>query len=289
MDFSKNFNNYDFIKLDELNIVSDIRIVILYARFMHNTGNNWTLDTHSHSFYELHFPLCGSCRLVLQNSKNTELGVSKYLLIHPNTNHKFTDFSEDFLRLSIAFDIQRDDKILTEDDKYIINDSNGEMLRLLEQMLSEYNRRAFGYKSIVKFHIQTAMIEFLRSNPDILYANKIQNDTGHNIFNKAMTFIRNNVSFNITTEDVAQNDNLSSRQLNRIFISNLNMTISEFIRNERILRVREHLKKTELSLQEIASLTGFNDEYVLCKTFKKITGTTPGKYRLSHKKKGQTK
>lgn len=289
MDFSKNFNNYDFIKLDELNIGSDIRIVILYARFMHNTGNNWTFDTHSHSFYELHFPLCGSCRLVLQNSKNTELGVNKYLLIHPNTNHKFTDFSEDFLRLSIAFDIQRDDKILTEDDKYIINDSNREMLWLFEQMMSEYNRRAFGYKSIVKFHIKIAIIEFLRSNPDILYGDKIQNDTGHNIFNKAIIFIRNNVSFNITTEDVAQNVNLSSRQLNRIFISNLNMTISEFIRNERILRVREHLKKTELSLQEIASLTGFNDEYVLCKTFKKITGTTPGKYRLSHKKKGQTK
>lgn len=284
MDIANNFNNYDFIKLGELNILSDTKIVILYARFMHNVGMNWTLDAHSHSFYELHFPLSGTCNLILQNSQNITLMPGKHLLVHPNTNHKFTSFSDDFFRLSIAFDIQRNNKVVADDDKYIVNDSDEKITNLLAQMFAEYNTQNLGYKNIVNFYIQTALIKFLRSYPNILYGDKKQTDASQKIFNNALNFIRNNISLNITTEDVAKNVNLSSRQLNRIFNLNINMTISEFIRNERILRVREHLKKTSLSLQEIASLTGFNDEYILCKAFKKVTGTTPGKYRSSHKK-----
>ena len=64
------------------------------------------------------------------------------------------------------------------------------------------------------------------------------------------------------------------------------MTVAEFIRNERISRVCEHLEKTNLPLPEIASLTGFNDVYILCKTFKKLKGITPGKYRSNQTKKG---
>lgn len=289
MDFFKNFNNYDFITLNELNISPNINIVILYARFMHNSGINWTFDTHSHSFYELHFPLSGSCTLVMQTSQNLDLAVGKYLLIHPNTNHKFTSFSDDFFRLSIAFDIKYDEKIISDDNKYTIDYSNERIPVFLNQMLFEYNNRNLGYKNIVKFYIQTVMIELLRSNLDVLSVHKKQTDTGREIFNKALSFIRNNISANITTNDVSKYVNLSSRQLNRIFTSNINMTIAEFIRNERILRVREHLEKTNLSLREIASLTGFNDEYILCKTFKKITGTTPGKYRLNYKGKNTRK
>lgn len=284
MDIANSFDNYDFIKLGELKLLPDTKIVILYARFMHNSGINWTMDTHSHSFYELHLPLDGTCSIIMQNYQEIALSPGQHLLIHPNTNHKFTDFSDDFFRLSIAFDIQHQDKLLNDGDKYITNQSTEKTLHLLKEMLSEYNRHQIGYKNVVKFHIQTIMIDFLRSYPSILCIEEKKNDANRNVMNEALSFIKNNVSSSITTEDVAKNVCLSSRQLNRIFTQNINMTISEFIRNERILRVKEHLKKTNLSLQEIASLTGFNDEYVLCKTFKKATGITPGKYRLNLKK-----
>ena len=268
MDISNIFDNYDFIKLGELDIFTDTKIVILYARFMHN---NWITQTHSHSFYELHFPLKGSCNLMMQNSVPISVSRGQHLLINPSTNHKFTDFSEDFLRLSIAFDIQHNEQTLIDNDSYTIDFSPHQITILLERMFDEYINKNLGYKNIVNFHIQTALIEFLRSSPNILFSENKKVDFTQKTFNKALNFIRNNISLNITTEDVAKHTNLSSRQLNRIFNTNINMTISEFIRNERILRVREHLKKTTLSLQDIATLTGFNDEYILCKTFKKIT------------------
>ncbi len=286
MDFANSFNNYDFIKLGELRLSTDIKIVILYARFMHNSGKPWTLEAHSHPFYEMHFPLRGSCSLVLQNSKNLTLSMNNHILIYPNTNHKFTQFSDDFFRLSIAFDVQRNNDILIESDKYMLDASGIMIEQLLEKMLDEYNQKHLGYKNIVNLYIQAALIEVLRSCPEVVYGEGDRPDSTQKIINTTLNFIRNNISLDITTKDVAKNVNLSTRQLNRIFYSNTNMTISEFIRNERILRVREHLKKTNLSLHEIAILTGFNDEYILCKSFKKITGITPGKYRANLKKKG---
>lgn len=286
MNITMNFDNYDFIKLDELSIDTNTKIVILYARFMYNSDINWTLHTHSHTFYELHFPLHGNCSIILKDSQNTSLDTNNHLLIQPNTNHKFTEFSKNFFRLSIAFDIQRNNKLVSDDNNYILDKSNSKISQFLKLILSEYSSRKLGYKNMVNFYIQAIIIELLRMHPEIVSEEKNQNDSTDNTFHSALRFIKNNIANNITTKDVSNHINLSSRQLNRIFELNANMSISEFIKNERILRVKEHLKKTTLSLHEIATLTGFNDEFVLCKSFKKIIGITPHKYRLKHKKKG---
>ena len=285
MDTVKNFDNYDFIKTDELKLLPDTKIVILYARFMHSADLNWTFETHSHSFYELHFPLCGSCGITLKNSQAETVDTGNQLLIYPHTNHKFTYFSDNFFRLSIAFDIQFNEKFLSDKDNYIIDPTGTITKQLINHIINEYNARRLGYKNILNFGIQEIMIEFFRAYPELFSGNKKQSHTKENVVNTAIKFIKNNISLNINAESVAQSINLSSRQLNRIFTLNFNMTVSEFIRNERIIRVTEHLKKTNLPLHEIAMLTGFNDEYVLCKAFKKITGITPGKYRLEYKKK----
>lgn len=107
-----------------------------------------------------------------------------HLLINPCTNHKFTDFSEDFIRLSIAFDIQCNEHTLTENDSYTIDSSSQQITNLLEKMLDEYTNRNLGYKNIVNFHIQTALIEFLRSSPDILFSENKKIDFSQNTFKK---------------------------------------------------------------------------------------------------------
>ncbi len=287
MNISNVFNNYDFIKLDEIKISEETKIVILYARFMYNSDVKWVMDNHTHSYYELHFPIQGSCSWIMRDNSSETLTPGSYLLIHPNTEHQFNDHSNDFFRLSIAFEIQHNNKVLSIDDKFLHHETTKETRQLLDRIVSEYTSRELGYNNLVSYYIHTVIIELLRSNPSIMLEAKKQSEPDKNILNEALTYIRTNISSDITTEDVAKHVNLSSRQLNRIFNQSVNMTISGFIRNERIMRVREHLKKTTLSLREIASLTGFNDEYVLCKAFKKATGSTPGKYKSDKQKKNR--
>jgi len=107
----------------------------------------------------------------------------------------------------------------------------------------EYSNQNMGYEDVVKFCIKTVLIELLRNNPYIIYGDENRAKERRNIFDISLNFIRNNIALNITATDVAESVNLSPRQLNRIFTSNIDMTVSEFIRNERILRVQEYLKK----------------------------------------------
>ena len=44
-------------------------------------------------------------------------------------------------------------------------------------------------------------------------------------------------------------------------------------------RIRELLEDTELSMDQIAAMTGFADRYSMGKFFKKHEGTPPGNYR----------
>ena len=279
MSIGKSFCDYDFIKFGELTMGKDVKCVVLYARFMRNQDADWTLTTHSHPFYELHFILKGNCKLTLRTGIETALDAGMHILIHPNTNHKFTRFSQDFSRLSIAFDIQFHDKIVKEDDQYILGHSDEKIRWLLEQIMLELADGETDSANIVKQYIYSAMTILLRKNLDYLYDAVIHNDERVNVISEAMGFIQNNVGLEVKAEDVAKSIGMSARQLNRIFRENLNMTVSEFIRNERIMRVREHLIKTDLPLREIAALTGFRDEYVLCKTFKKVMRISLGQYR----------
>jgi len=132
---------------------------------------------------------------------------------------------------------------LVEDDKYVVTYTSEQRTQLLEQMMIEYSNQNMGYEDVVKFCIKTVLIELLRNNPYIIYGDENRAKERRNIFDISLNFIRNNIALNITATDVAESVNLSPRQLNRIFTSNIDMTVSEFIRNERILRVQEYLKK----------------------------------------------
>lgn len=279
---ANSFKNHDFIKFQDLNILPDVKIVILYASLMNNDDRSWTLDSHAHSFYELHIPLKGSCDIVFQNLEHIRLDEGKYVLISPNATHCLTNCSNDFFRLSIAFDIQYEDRLIPQESSYLIDNSTEIVNLLIGQIALEYSSRNIGYKKIIHSHIETILIEFLRTNSSLLQTNKRTRNTSHAKLHNALKFIKNNASYGINVNDVARHINLSSRQLNRIFVSTLNITISEYIRKEKILHVQEYLSKTALTLAEIAQLTGFADAYALCRTFKKVTGLTPGTYRSNH-------
>jgi len=50
------------------------------------------------------------------------------------------------------------------------------------------------------------------------------------------------------------------------------------LRDMRIASVRRHLESTDMTLEQIAELTGFADAFHLSRTFKKVVGVSPKKY-----------
>lgn len=67
--------------------------------------------------------------------------------------------------------------------------------------------------------------------------------------------------------------------LSSYFRKETGLTLTAFIRRERLRRASEYLSASSLEIRDIALLTGFHDLGYFCRVFKKQTGLTPGAYR----------
>lgn len=96
---------------------------------------------------------------------------------------------------------------------------------------------------------------------------------------QACRFIRENAGNGIDIGEVAQLTGLSRRQLERRFRLALNRTPHEEITAAQVTRVKQLLTDTDLSLEQLAPLAGYDYKERLSAVFKRETGETPGQYR----------
>jgi LacI family transcriptional regulator len=92
-------------------------------------------------------------------------------------------------------------------------------------------------------------------------------------------FIRQHACDGINVETVAQSTSLSRRQLERRFKEKLGRTPHEEITAVQIERVKQLLRETEMTLEQIAPKAGYAHKESLSAVFKRETGQTPGGYR----------
>jgi LacI family transcriptional regulator len=98
---------------------------------------------------------------------------------------------------------------------------------------------------------------------------------------KALRFISENAVHAISTEEIARAAGLSRRVLEKRFRTLLNCSPQAEVHRAQIEKVKNALRETNLSLEEIAVASGFTSGNYLSQIFKKTTGQTPGSYRRS--------
>lgn len=92
-------------------------------------------------------------------------------------------------------------------------------------------------------------------------------------------FIREHACDGIDVNDVAEFTSLSRRQLERRFRSELNRTPHEEITAVQIDRVKQLLRESDMTLEQLAPLVGYSHKERLGAVFRRECGETPGAYR----------
>ena len=90
---------------------------------------------------------------------------------------------------------------------------------------------------------------------------------------------------NLTLENIAASAFLSSGYASRIFKKQMNISIMDYLLQLRMDEAKKMLRETTLSIDEIASKTGYADSSYFTKVFRKAMGMTPSRYRQSLKSK----
>lgn len=96
---------------------------------------------------------------------------------------------------------------------------------------------------------------------------------------RSCQFIREHACEGINVDDVASYVALSRRQLERRFRKELGRTPHNEITAVQISRVKQLLRETTMTLEQITPLAGYSYKERLSAVFKRETGETPGEYR----------
>ncbi|WNR45631.1 helix-turn-helix domain-containing protein [Paenibacillus roseipurpureus] len=100
------------------------------------------------------------------------------------------------------------------------------------------------------------------------------------IFAEVLEYIGNQLhNAMLTVEDIAEHISLSPNHLRLIFKERFLISISDYILECRIHKVKELLVQTNWSITEICSQSGFQSKSHFFTAFKKATGLTPSQYR----------
>lgn len=100
---------------------------------------------------------------------------------------------------------------------------------------------------------------------------------------EAIHYIEQNFQNNITIQDIADVCGINRSYFGKIFRNSLGRSPQEFLINYRMIKATELLKLTSLSIAEIGSAVGYENQLHFSRAFKNIYGISPRDWRSQHR------
>lgn len=92
----------------------------------------------------------------------------------------------------------------------------------------------------------------------------------------------------LSVADMADRADLSPSRFSQVFRDRFGSPPHRFLLHLRVQRAQDLLQHTGLTMREISAQCGFSDVHHFAKTFKKVSGQTPGTYRRDNQHPGQS-
>ncbi len=240
---------------------------------------------HHHSSFEVHFILEGKVDYEISD-KIVTVEEGQILLILPRVRHKILNISNNVVKSSLMISFGDAStktifKRLSGHSYYTsnISDEIHEIIRQLSTVdIGNESRGTFSISAKAYNLICSLPFGFFDSKPETL-----DGERQDARLSDAKQYIRDNLSFNITCNQVAQHCYLSVKQLSRIFMKYEGITLMKYIAKAKTEVAEQYLADSDLSLKDISEMLGFCNEYYFNTFFKKNSGLSPGDYRKSIK------
>ena len=104
-----------------------------------------------------------------------------------------------------------------------------------------------------------------------------------NMFDETVRYISQHYSdYELSTDSLADMAHMTPGYFGKLFRENVGKSVTEFINETRLNEARELLEKSELSVNNISSMVGFNNTTYFITSFKKKYYMSPSLYRKQH-------
>lgn len=159
---------------------------------------------------------------------------------------------------------------------------NPMILKVINSIMDELRNKKAQYQMVIHSYLQILVLEILRHQETFAQGEKtICSSVNMSQIAPALEFINNNFKRNIKIKDISNYVELSETHFRRTFEAYLNMSPLDYLNLVRVQYACDLLKKTNLSMEEVAVECGCATTSTLNRNFKRILGTSPYQWKIN--------
>ena len=258
-------------------------------------GRQPEIDFHNHDFHELVL-ICEGSGFHETLSGKSPIKAGDILVIPKGKGHRYTGI-DNLMLFNFVIDPARTAlpvmdsmllpgfKILTgresRDAHFSVSEKTlSKLLPLAAELQEELKFKETGYQFAATAIFMRIILLMAREYPE--NEKGFRSVSGNDVF-KLVEFMEKNLARRISMKMLAREIHVSEPTLFRHFRNYLGCTPNSYLLQLRVSKAAGLLTETVMSFDEIAFNTGFCDSNHFSKTFTRITGSAPSRYRSKFK------
>lgn len=228
----------------------------------------WNLNDESINFYDLTFVLSGKAVYTINNHEYViSSGDAVYLPKH-SKRVAHTDPNNPMKCVAFNFDYTGCDRLPL---KHKFSWKDDDLLKIyFKEINEEWLQQKPDYQLKCKALFMLVLHRVLQHHNDLQLNVKVEKMKKHIIAH---------MDQKLTIEDIAREMKLSTVYCGALFQKHNKYTISQYLNGIRINKAANLLSSGDFTVSEAAYQCGFDDIYYFSKTFKKLMGIPPSKYK----------
>lgn len=277
------------VELDDGNV--QMKVAIFYDAIQ---GLKCCIPEHEHPFYEIGWMINGTMAYRVDEKKIFNTLKNRQIIIIPSGIRHLRSSDDDSLPIIRTFEISisptnkngesfiiRLNKAL-ESIGYCVKPSEAQ-LAYLDRIESHVSRPGRFSVQIIQFEIFSFLLELLQfvmehapDAPNMSYSGHYSHG---DIANYIKMRIEDLINRPCETALLEEYFGLSARQLNRIFVKEMGISIGKYAVTRRIFHAERLLSNPSNSISDVANALGFNNISYFYSFFKKHKKMTPGEFK----------
>lgn len=235
--------------------------------------NGYSFGPAVRNFYVIHYVYSGQGELHIKN-KVYKIHAGQFFLIYPKqTAYYKADDHDPWLYRWMEFDGSFSEKLMTvtgfSQENHVIND---------------YHEVGNALKNIIDLgwsDFETMMSYFWSFIAALTRGKLLKKDenTAESYVSNAKNYIRSNIHKKITVSEIAHFSSIDRSHLTRIFKIICGISTQQFIISLKMEMASQSLKKTTMTIKEVANSVGYDNQMEFSKLFKKHFTITPTQWR----------
>lgn len=252
-------------------------------------------DEHTHEGYEFFVPYSDSPSLETLSVEGVKVTPHPGSLIPTNPGQSHGADGDFTINSSLCLYIPRKHLVnfaysaAGVKDLFFYNKANSynqNLQHLINLFVQESQNKQVGYKHLLESLSTQIIIELLRSTGNNALGKMKRREVGTNLsILKVVEYLHDNYDQDFTNEELLNIANLSPYYFIRLFKKETGRTPQKYLVELKIDKAKELLSLSDYSVTEICFLCGFSEHSHFSKVFKKLTGSTPLRYRKNHRDK----